>query len=145
VATVSDANYSGTAGGTLVIGAELIDTWRTSHFSSAEIAAGLAADGSDADGDGLTNLDEYTLGTDPRSFNPQPLALTRAGDHFTLSFFARAAAGAGYEGLTRFYEVEASFDLTNWQTFQSGIVGSDQTVTLDTDARTYYRLRVRLE
>ena len=145
VATVSDVNYSGSASGTLVIAAELIDIWRAAHFTSAEITAGLAADGSDADGDGLNNRDEYALGTDPRSFSPQPLALTRAGDHFTLGFLARAASGPGYAGLTRIYEVEASSDLTTWQTFQANIVGNDQTVTLDTAAQHFYRLKIRLE
>jgi hypothetical protein len=50
--------------------------WRDAYFSSAEIAEGLAADGVDADGDGLGNLIEYTTGGDPRTadsgvFGPQ--------------------------------------------------------------------------
>ncbi|MEI6603733.1 MAG: DUF6288 domain-containing protein [Verrucomicrobiota bacterium] len=145
LASVSDVNYTGAASGTLVISAALTDIWRAAHFTSAEILAGLAADGADADGDGLSNLDEYILGTDPRSFSPQPLELTRAGAPFTLSFLARAASGAGYAGLTRIYQVESSNDLTAWQTFQSNILGNDQTVTLDAAAPMFYRLKVRLE
>ncbi len=55
-----------------------IAIWRTSHFTPEEITDGLAADGADADGDGFTNRAEYTLGTDPRAFTPQPLVLTPA-------------------------------------------------------------------
>jgi len=145
VATITDSNFTGTASGTLVINPDGIHLWRSAHFTPDEITAGLAADNADADGDGLSNLDEYTLGSDPRNFSPQPLTLTRVGDHFTLSFFARAAAGAGYAGLTRVYEVQGSSDLTNWQTSGSEIVGSEQTVTLDTAVPQFYRLRVRLE
>ena len=155
IATVNDVNYVGTASGTMIIsGADAMDAWRTSHFIPEEITAGLAADGTDADGDGFTNLAEYTLGTDPRDFTPQPLALAPApGNLFTLSFIARSAAGAGYAGLTRQYDVEATTDLANPNSWQglSGhthITGAGQTIdiTLPSDGpRMFYRLNVRVE
>jgi hypothetical protein len=40
--------------------------WVTRHFSAPEIEQGLAAEETDADGDGSTNYDEYVAGTDPR-------------------------------------------------------------------------------
>ena len=40
--------------------------WRYLKFSPEETAAGLAADTADADHDGLPNLLEYTIGSDPR-------------------------------------------------------------------------------
>ncbi len=41
-----------------------IEDWRLLHFETAE-NAGHAADGADPDGDGVRNLLEYALGTDP--------------------------------------------------------------------------------
>lgn len=40
--------------------------WRNANFTGQEITAGLAADGADADGDGLSNIIEYVTGGDPR-------------------------------------------------------------------------------
>ncbi len=154
LATIVDPNFSGTATGTLTIAAEPLAVWRSAHFTAAEISAGLASDNMDADGDGLTNLSEYTLGTDPRSFSPQPLAIAEAaGNQFTLSFVALRATGDGYTGLTRRYTVESTADPvspTSWQpiTGFSDIVGNDQTVGITqpaTDARRFYRLNVRVE
>lgn len=50
--------------------------WRFSRFSEDEINSGLADPGTDADGDGLANLIEFALGSDPRepdasAFGPQ--------------------------------------------------------------------------
>jgi len=154
VATVNEVNYAGTASGSLVIVAEGIAAWRFEHFTPAEIANGLAVDSADADGDGLANLTEYILGTDPRAFNPQPLALTpAAGNTVNLTFLARSATGAGYAGLTRKYSVECTADLADpasWQALPgySDIVGGDQSVivTLPVAAsKQFYRLNVRLE
>ena len=154
VATVNETNYTGWAAGTLVISGDALTAWRAAHFTPEEIAAGLAADGVDADGDGFINLSEYTLGTDPRAFTPQPLAITpAAGNPITLSFVARSATGAGYAGLTRKYDIETTTDLANpnsWQAVagHTNIVGADQTidVTLPGDSpNKFYRLNVRLE
>ena len=163
VALVSDVNYSGTASGTLVIGADPFMVWREAHFSVAEIVSGLAANSMDVDGDGLSNLLEYILGTDPHRFSPQPLTVTSsAASLFSLTFVARRAALAGYEGLTRKYIVEVSSGLADpgsWQPVSgyttlvgsdqtSDIIGEDQTVTLTlpaTPANQFYRLNVRLE
>ncbi|MCX6877119.1 MAG: DUF2341 domain-containing protein [Verrucomicrobia bacterium] len=163
VASVSEMNYAGSANGTLVITAEPMDLWRESHFTPEEITAGLAADGVDADGDGFSNLDEYTLGTDPRAFTPQPLVLAPAADNqFTLTFVARRATGVGYDGLTRRYAVEGSSNLANpdsWQpvTGYTALVGGDQTSNILGDEQTvivtlpiaapnmFYRLNVRVD
>ena len=154
LATIADPNFSGTATGTLTIAAEPLAVWRSANFTAAEISTGLASDNMDADGDGLTNLAEYTLGTDPRSFSPQPLAIAAAaGNPFTLSFVALRATGDGYTGLTRRYTVECTADPvspTSWQpiTGYTDIVGNDQTVGITqpaTDASRFYRLNVRVE
>jgi fibronectin type 3 domain-containing protein len=163
VATVSDTNYTGTASDTLIIGSESITAWRAAHFTPVEIAAGLAADSVDADGDGLINRTEYILGTAPRAFTPQALALAPAtGNALTLSFVARATSGAGYGGRTRRYAVETSSDLANPKSWQpvtgysaimggeqtSNIVGAGQTVTVtlpQADSIMFYRLNVSLD
>ena len=154
VATVNDVNYTGSASDTLVIGSEPIVAWRRGHFTVDEIAAGMAADAADADGDGLTNLTEYTLGTDPRAFTPALLVPSRAADNsLRLTFLARRAAGAGYDGLTRKYSVEASNDpgqAAPWQALPdcSDVAGDDlpHVVPLTGSPRwQFYRLNVRLE
>jgi hypothetical protein len=134
--------------------AESIISWRAVHFRPEEIADGSADDGADADGDGFSNRAEYTLGTDPCAFTPQPLVITpAAGNQFTLSFVARSATGAGYAGLTRRYAVEASADLTDpdsWQVLSghTNIIGDGSTIEISVtgDApRKFHRLKVRLE
>jgi hypothetical protein len=107
----------------------------------------------DADHDGLTNLAEYTLGTDPRSSNPTLLTLApAAGNSYTLTFLARAASGTGYEGLTRKYDVQVSSDLApdSWQDVSgyTNIVGAGQNVVVTlpiATPRKFYRLSVHLE
>jgi len=153
-AIISDANYAGTAAGTQWIGVGSFGDWQTGHFTSAEITAGYAADDADPDGDGFTNLTEYIMGTDPKAPSLQPITLTPAADnHFTLSFFARSASGAGYEGLTRIYTLEATSDLAipgSWQGVAgyTHIVGGDNTVSIPLTndlLKKFYRLSVRVE
>ncbi|MCX6876832.1 MAG: MBG domain-containing protein [Verrucomicrobia bacterium] len=81
VATINDVNHTGSTSGTLVI-AESLLSWRASHFTPEEIAAGLAADDADPDGDGCTNLAEFAFNGDP--CNPASSGL----------FDRRVAAGA---------------------------------------------------
>jgi hypothetical protein len=42
-----------------------IDLWRTIHFGASQTNPNIAGDTADPDGDGVTNLQEYTNGTDP--------------------------------------------------------------------------------
>ncbi|MEQ1852046.1 MAG: S8 family serine peptidase, partial [Chthoniobacteraceae bacterium] len=85
VATVNDANYAGTASGTLNVWGQSLADWRAQHFSEANILAGLAEDDADPDRDGLRNLAEYGLGTNPRAHTPQS-ALTLDGSGLSLTF-----------------------------------------------------------
>ena len=163
IATIGDPDYAGSATGILIIAAQSIADWRTSHFTPAEISAGLAADQADPDGDGVTNAAEYILGTDPRVFSQQPLTITPgAANHFTLSFVARRASGPGYAGRTRSYSLQGTADPGNpasWQPVAgytsltgasqtSNITGDDQTIVATmpaTAATRFYRLCVRVE
>jgi len=85
VATITDANYTGTQNGTLIIRGQTSSSWKSQHFTTGQISSGVADDTADPDGDGLKNLAEYALGTDPLSRNaaPQP---TYDANGLTLSF-----------------------------------------------------------
>lgn len=86
VATVIDPNHQGTATGTLIITAEDDwSSWQSEHFTPTETQAGLAVENADPDGDGLVNLAEYALGTDPLQFSPPPAA-AKDEDGLTLTF-----------------------------------------------------------
>lgn len=85
VATIDDPNHMGVQSGTLVIGGQPAASWRTQHFTTEEISLGLAADDADADGDGVKNLFEYALGTDPRVRNAA-LTPIRDANGLTLVF-----------------------------------------------------------
>ena len=85
VATVDDANYQGSANATLEINGMIYALWKTQQFSSAQILAGEAEPEDDADHDGLDNLAEYALGTDPNSFTAAP-SFTLDATHLTLTF-----------------------------------------------------------
>jgi len=99
-ATVNEPNHTGTATGTLVISEAAVVTWRKVHFTTEEIAAGLAADDADPDGDGATNLAEFAFNGGPRNGASTGMFFTRlADDSLTYTCAVRRgtvfAAGAG--------------------------------------------------
>jgi hypothetical protein len=84
-ATITDPNYTGTQTGTLLIQGQSSSAWKSQHFTAGQISSGIAADNADPDGDGLKNLAEYAMGTDPLTWNaaPQP---THDANGLTLIF-----------------------------------------------------------
>jgi len=125
LANINEANYSGSASGTLVITGAAITSWRAAHFTAAEIAAGLAADAADPDGDGVTNLAEFAFNGDPRNGASSGLFFTRVADASLLftcavrrgAVFAPTAGNAqvslAIDGLV--YAIEGSRTLSgNW-------------------------------
>lgn len=111
-ATVNDPNYQGSAIGTLVIAPSNDWTsWSAQHFTEIEITTGLAAENADPDADGLKNLAEYALGTNPRMFTP-PLVATKDGNGLTLVF----TRPANLPDVT--YAAESSEGLGTWSPIQ---------------------------
>ncbi len=136
----------------LVSALSRVERWRQLYFGS-HADAGDAADLADADGDGLTNAEEYVLGTLPKVADAgTPLTMTMNGSNIDLSFPATPALGTGYDGLNRMMELQSTDDLSDpgsWVGVPGfmNISASGQTVTgsLPTsDARKFYRLRIWL-
>lgn len=82
----------------------LPDSWVTQYFGSANASVNPSAD---TDGDGVSNINEFRLGTDPTSTN-SVLRFTSSSAS-SLSWLA-----SPYE----LYEVQATTDFTNW--FRAG-------------------------
>ena len=122
--------------------ATALQSWRQSAFGTTT-ASGIAADNADPDGDGVPNLLEYALGTDPNSASSvtRP-AVQVSGSRLQLTF-ARTRADVTYI-------VEASSDLASWSAIATnpGTVGQSVTVTDTVDLSTaspprrFLRLRV---
>lgn len=105
-ATVTAANYQGSTTGTLVI---------RDSYASWTATRGVTSATADPDGDGLPNLMEYALGSDPEQRSPAP-AVTIQPDlastpvnRLTMTF----SRPTGLPDVT--YHVWASGDLTTWQ------------------------------
>ena len=86
------------------------DEWETGQFGGTDV--GLGAPDEDFDGDGVRNIDEYIAGTgaaDAGSTFAVTVILGPAG--LEVSFPTVLAAGSGYEGLTRHYQLQQRGDL----------------------------------
>ena len=98
-----------------------VATWRQTHFGTAA-NSGNAADNSDPDGDGLVNLVEYAVNSDPNTVNSSPLSYGIIGEHLTITFQRPHPAPAEIT-----YLFEVANDLSGpWQT---GPAVTTQTVT----------------
>jgi hypothetical protein len=117
-AIITDPNYQGSDNGTLVI--EPLDAfaaWQNENFTAQQMLDGLAEALVDAEGDGLCNLAEYALGTDPWEFTPLPPA-TRDENGLTLIF----TRPAGLSGVT--YAAESSDGLGVWSPVPLEVIDS---------------------
>jgi hypothetical protein len=65
IATITETNYQGSATDTLVIDENVYAYWQSVNFTKQEILNGIADPTADSDGDGLAQIIEYALGTDP--------------------------------------------------------------------------------
>jgi autotransporter-associated beta strand protein len=123
-----------------------LQTWRFDQFGVYDDDSSvLAGDTEDFDGDGLANLLEYALGTNPTVPNASPITVAKSGNFLTLTYPLRSPADTA---LT--YTVQGSNDLTGGFTTGAGTtntVGSTSTYTDNVSvstagARRFLRLSV---
>ena len=153
--TVGVSDGAGTVSDSFVLSVTgtALETWRFAYFNTTA-STGNAADGANPDADTWSNVEEYVLGSSPTAANPGALlTAARVGANVTLTFLASQATGPGYTGLTRFYDLETTSDLTNAASWTglagfTGIVGANQPVTVTqplSSAPRFYRLKVRVQ
>ncbi len=128
------------------------DFWKAAIFTTAEAADPLiSAPAADPDGDGISNQNEFILGTAPKTSGTVPNAIVSVTDNqLSVNFTAAAATGAGYMNQTRRYTLESNSSLDGTWTNVSGfadIVGAGQTVSYTSPVgptAQFFRLRVSI-
>lgn len=120
----------GTANGVLTITPPTLTTWETKEFTPEQILSGEAAPDEDPDGDGLTNLAEYAMGTQPNVPTPQlPVVEDPAAMALTLQ---RPRYLGGVQ-----YIAEETFDFVTWTPVPLSVVSSNSaTETVRAEAST---------
>lgn len=119
-----------------------LETWRQDNFGTI-LDSGVAADVADPDKDGVTNINEYTAGTDPNN-SIDFLKFTTAIKTGT-TFFAECAGKAG-----RIYILQRNTELAgDWTSVSSrGPLDADETVSLTDDSApvdaSFYRIKVSI-
>jgi len=129
--------------------------WRLAYYGTTN-NSGSAASSAQC-GNGFNNNAAYTFGINPTNPATAPLlALSNGGSNtVTLSFTALSAgSGAGYAGLTRYYNLEETTNLSDSNSWSpvagySNIVGSNQAVFLTTNTsggtKIFYMLKAWLQ
>lgn len=84
-ANITGPNHQGSSSGQLVISGVVYTEWKDTEFTPEQITAGESAAMVDPDKDGLSNLAEYALGTDP-NVPTLPPKTTMEGGFLTLTF-----------------------------------------------------------
>lgn len=106
----------------------LPDAWEEAYLGGTN-----AVPEGHGDADEMTNGDEYYAGTDPAdSPSVFRLEIAQSNGIPSVQFMAREAAGPGYDGLIRYFELQYSADLPGalWRPVAgfTNILGRDQTV-----------------
>jgi hypothetical protein len=109
------------------------DDWKTANFTDEEEADVLiSGPGADPDKDGLTNLQEYTFGTLPKTPNAVPVNMSDATDEYVELTFPWS------DGISdAFFQIELGDDLETFLPVQHAVVQSDST-----DGVTQYTIRI---
>ncbi len=119
VGTINDANYSGSATGSLVIApaSRSYSAWVGEKFTSVQVSAGQSSPTADPDRDGLTNLAEYALDSLPYKFTPQP-TITATANSLSITFQRRVQTN------DVIYRAEASPNLIDWTALTVAVLSS---------------------
>ena len=127
------------------VGDSIPDWWRQQYFGgTGQITNARSTAGSDPDGDGFTNLQEYRAGTDPTNAT-SALRITQAapsGNDFIIQF--NTVAG-------KIYAIEWQTDLTStnaWTSLATNITGTGTSIQVTdpgaaVQPRRFYRIRVQ--
>jgi hypothetical protein len=88
------------------------EAWRARHFTPAELDdPAISGDDADPDHNGLTNIQEYLHGSDPRDSQSRGVLRTSmAGGHLSMVFTRLAGPDAGFS-----LGSEATRDLADWK------------------------------
>ncbi len=124
--------------------------WLAGHFSASECEDPVRTWALDSDGDGVTNLLEYALGTDPCAAGSRPVvetALVEEGAEPRLQLSVARSATAGATLV-----VESSADLQEWSAVPEAdvvpLATSPERLTIQCampqEGRLYFRLRATL-
>jgi hypothetical protein len=115
------AGYTAVSGGATAA-VQLLDSpanaWKVQQFGSVSAAqSALAADAADYDGDGVSNLVEYALGSNPTKSDPASLPVTKietvdGGSYLTLTFRRPRPAPVD---ITYLVETTATLGANSWQ------------------------------
>ena len=105
----------------------LPDGWENAYFG----ASGQDPN-ADPDHDGRSNREEFLAGTNPLVSDGFKLEIGRTNNQASVTFFVKRAEGPGYEGLARYYSLQASTNpaALTWQPVSgfTNIFGDNHTV-----------------
>lgn len=106
-----------------------LQDWRFAAFGVYDdTGAVLAGDNEDFDGDGLVNLLEYALGTNPTVANASPVTVSRTGNNLVLTYPRRSPVDTALA-----YSVLGSADLTTGFVATTGATNTAGSTTTYTD------------
>ena len=88
--------------------------WRLDNFSLEELNdLSISADSADPDGDGISNLMERAIYSDPKTINESPpIGIDVINNNFVINF----VRARNFENLSTNLVLEKSVDLVNWST-----------------------------